>query len=401
MFQVLKSVYTFVTSSIQEFMMPTNKAVEVPSPLPVAPKRDKYTEDYYRDDMVVFEVQDVLFRVPKCLFEPSPGKFRPLLFDEEEDEESDEYEYVIPLPDLTAGEFRALIDFLLPYRCLNRKNPSLQYWINLLSISTKYELDSIRPLAIEGIDRYRPEIDPVKKYALGAKYMIKEWEASSFKILCRRPDPLTVEDAKKLGVVIVTEVFRERERICLTIAPDRKSGPSKTSRSDAASTTSAVTKPTASSTAMTSASPNNTTAKSTSPKVKLGLLEEQNILANLQPAPTKPNNGHSTSVGSLSAPPQPPFSPSAFGKTAQAPSIQQSESNSADVFLGFAEPGDSKKAAPSGPTSTISQGQGCTLFEGVNTPNPQSAVKPTETGKTPRESVLPISASKFTFMFKQ
>lgn len=71
----------------------------------------------------------------------------------------------------------------------------------------------IRPLAKDRIEHYRPEIDPVEKYALAAKYMVEEWKASTFEILCKRPDPLTVEDAEKLGVAIVTKVFRERERI--------------------------------------------------------------------------------------------------------------------------------------------------------------------------------------------
>ena len=106
-------------------------------------------------------------------------------------------------------------------RCLDRKEPSLQYWTNLLSISTKYQLESIRLVAIKGIDTYKPEIDPVEKYALGTKYVVKEWEESSFKILCQRSGPLTVEEATKLGVVVVTEVFRERERIRST--PDTAS----------------------------------------------------------------------------------------------------------------------------------------------------------------------------------
>jgi hypothetical protein len=89
----------------------------------------------------------------------------------------------------------------------------LQYWVNLLSISTKYQLEPIRLVAIKEIDAYTPEIDLIEKYALATKYVVKEWETSSFKILCQRPNPLTVEEATKLGVVVVTEVFRERERI--------------------------------------------------------------------------------------------------------------------------------------------------------------------------------------------
>ena len=40
---------------------PTNEDAEVPKPLPVAQRQDQFTEDYFRDDMAVFEVSH-LFR---------------------------------------------------------------------------------------------------------------------------------------------------------------------------------------------------------------------------------------------------------------------------------------------------------------------------------------------------
>jgi hypothetical protein len=82
---------------------------------------------------------------------------------------------------------------------------------SISSISTKYELDSIRPVAIEGIDGFR--IGPVEKYTLAVKYAVGEWEDSSFWKLCSRRDPLTIMDARKLGVDVTTKVFTERERL--------------------------------------------------------------------------------------------------------------------------------------------------------------------------------------------
>ena len=304
---------------------------------------------------------------------------------------------------------------------MNRGDPSLQHWINLLSVSTKYQLDSIRPVAIKGIDTYRPEIDPVEKYALAVKYTVNGWEASSFKILCQRPDPLTVEEAKKLGVVIVTKIFTEREKILSksSVAGKRTTkspqpsiestnlprGPvtvpdslSKTSQSNPISKSSAATttKPVTNSGTVTSMAPNNTT------KVKLELSEEQNILPNPQVAPSKPNNGRLTNTGSLFAPAPPLFPPPVPGKV---PSLQQSGNDLTDVFLGFTDSGNSsgalsKKPPPSGPTSTTPRGQGHPLFSGVITSDSLFAVKPTETQKTPKDHTLP-SASQSKFVFGQ
>lgn len=238
----------------------------------------------------------------------------------------------------------SLIDELLS-RCLNRKELSIQYWIDLLSISTKYELDLIIPIAIKGIDAFRPEIDPVEKYALAIRYNVEAWEASSFKMLSRRPDPLTVEEAKKLGVVIATEVFRERERV----------------RSEV---NHVVT--------VTARAPSNSTiVVPTSSRVKAELSEEQNASSSLLLPP--PVSGKDTQVLS-----------------------NQNANDLADTFPVFSEPSSSNKPGPLGPTPTIPQGSGHTLFRGANTPGPVF-----ETHNAHKESTIPAFASKSKFTFKQ
>lgn len=264
-------------------------------------------------------------------------------------------------------------------RWLNRKNRGkvpLQYWVDLLSVSSKYQLGSIRLIAIQAIDEYEPDVDPVEKYVLATKYMVKEWEKSSFKILCRRSDPPTVEDAKKLGVVTVTEVFREREKFrsklieWTNLPRDLKDGgsvPSKTPQSEPASTASAgptATEPVADPTTATSTSFNKTTAKPTppkvkSPKAKLEPSEEEVIFSNPQPGPSQPNKRHPTNVRSSFPPP-------------------------------FRVPVSEETA--SGTTS---------FFGRVTNSDVLLAVKPAEMQKSPRESTLPLSASQSKFTFKQ
>lgn len=74
----------------------------------------------------------------------------------------------------------------------------------------------IHPAAIKGIKGRGPGINLVEKYALAEKYTVEERKASSFKILCQRPDPLSIEDAKKLGAVTVNKAYTESENICST-----------------------------------------------------------------------------------------------------------------------------------------------------------------------------------------
>lgn len=238
-----------------------------------------------------------------------------------------------------------LIDELLS-RCLNRE-PSIQYWIDLLSISTKYELDLIIPIAIKGIDAFRPEIDPVEKYVLAIQHTVKQWEAPSFDALCQRPDPLTVEEAEKLGVVVATGVFRERERIHSEMMHAANSA------------------------VVVYALPNNTTIEPTFTKAKAELPEEQNISSGLLLLP--PVSGKNTQVlSNLNA------------------------NDLANAFPAFSEASGSNQPGPLGPTSAIPQGNVHAFFCEANTSDPVF-----ETHNAYKESTIPAFASNSKFTLTQ
>jgi len=245
-------------------------------------------------------------------------------------------------------------------------------------------------------------------------------------MLCQRSDPLTVEEAKRLGVVVATEVFREREKIrskpgainkaklpqpvvgsmspprCPGTAtvPTDESGPSKVSQSNPISAAT-TTEPVAGPAAATSTSPNSETVKPTFTKVKVELCEEQDIPPDPKPTLNQPHNGRPTKVGNFFAPASPLLPPPVSGKTTQVPSDQQGGNNSARVPPHLPESGDSKKPAPSGPTPMLSQSHGCMPFSGASTSGSLFATKPTETQRTHMESGLPASASQSKFSFKQ
>jgi len=250
---------------------------------------------------------------------------------------------------------------------------------------------------------HRPEIDPVERNVLAVKYDIKEWETSSFEILCQRPDPLTDEEAKKLGAVLVANIFRKREirfRSIMaggqgagspgplvglanpsrdpTATPDPVSGSSETSQSNATSTisTAADPKPIVTSTDAVPTPPDDATVEPTASKVKLEPLEEQNVFANPQSTPGQSNNEHFIDIGNPLHPAPRSLSPPISGKIPQKP-------------------------VPSSPTPTTSQSQGYAFFNGVSIPDPPFTVKLAEAQRSPGESALPATASQSKFAFSQ
>lgn len=90
--------------------------------------------------------------------------------------------------------------------------PSIQAiedWIALLSISTRYVFDQIRELAITEISKQM--LDPVKKVMLANKFNIPQWLPPAFMDLCKRPEPISDNDAETLGLRTVVRVARARE----------------------------------------------------------------------------------------------------------------------------------------------------------------------------------------------
>ncbi len=86
---------------------------------------------------------------------------------------------------------------------------SLEDWIALLSISTRFVFDKIRDMAILEISSRM--LDPIKKITLANKYNIPQWLSPAYVDLCKRPEPLNDDEAETLGLKTVVRVARARE----------------------------------------------------------------------------------------------------------------------------------------------------------------------------------------------
>lgn len=90
---------------------------------------------------------------------------------------------------------------------------SLDNWVAILSISSRYDMDRIRQRAIRQIDSHRPVIDPVEKIALAQKHDIPSWLPLAYASLCQRVNPLEEFEAEKLGLKVTVKLARAREAV--------------------------------------------------------------------------------------------------------------------------------------------------------------------------------------------
>ncbi|OBZ76036.1 hypothetical protein A0H81_03086 [Grifola frondosa] len=169
---------------------------------------------YFDDELSVFLVEGRFFKVHRYFLIRESEFFRTLfqLPSGEKDAEGRTDETAIPLHDVKRCEFESFLDFL--YEGMHKHQVStLSYWINILSISTRFVCDKMRDRAIEEIDNYHTPINPVEKIVIATKFDVSKWLAPSYEAVCQRDHPLNIAEAQKLGLATTVLLAQARERI--------------------------------------------------------------------------------------------------------------------------------------------------------------------------------------------
>ncbi|KAA1470541.1 hypothetical protein DENSPDRAFT_745708, partial [Dentipellis sp. KUC8613] len=107
---------------------------------------------------------------------------------------------------VTRSEFDALLSILYPTHFHECELKTVEAWTSVLRLSTEWSFSSIRTLAIE---RLLPIAAPIDKVILGRTYGIDAWLQPGFVALCDRLQPLTVDEAIRLGIrdaILITTV---------------------------------------------------------------------------------------------------------------------------------------------------------------------------------------------------
>ncbi|KAH7928354.1 hypothetical protein BV22DRAFT_1005071 [Leucogyrophana mollusca] len=166
-----------------------------------------------QDEMSVFLVEGVLFRVHRYFLQRDSDVFRTMFVcpPTEEGPEGRTDERPIVLPEVTAVEFETLLKFF--YNSMYSKPlESVEEWVALLSISTRYGMDRVRERALEEIDSM-PPVDPIRRIVLAKKHDVAEWLVPAYAALCRRVEPLNVLEAVEIGLETTVLVATAREKV--------------------------------------------------------------------------------------------------------------------------------------------------------------------------------------------
>lgn len=92
------------------------------------------------------------------------------------------------------------------------KPSSVEEWTSVLHLATRWDFDDIRTLAIKELQAL--PMTSVDKIVLSQRFNINTpWASAGFTALCQRPQPLTLDEARRLGIESSTRIAQKRERL--------------------------------------------------------------------------------------------------------------------------------------------------------------------------------------------
>ncbi|KAF8742024.1 Tuberous sclerosis 1, partial [Rhizoctonia solani] len=85
-------------------------------------------------------------------------------------------------------------------------------WISTLRVATFFENPGLRIFAISQLEPKSSSIKAVRRIALSDELMLPKWELLALTELCRRREPISLDEANTLGITRFVEIARIRER---------------------------------------------------------------------------------------------------------------------------------------------------------------------------------------------
>lgn len=174
----------------------------------------RHSEFYLQDELSVFLVDGVLFRVHRFFLQRESDVFRTMFVcpPTQDGPEGLSDDKPIVLPEVTVAEFEGLLKFLYDGGTSPSPFSTAEEWVRLLSIASRYGMERIRTRALHELE-YLPPLDPIQKITLARKHNVQEWLLPSYVALCLRRQPLNVLEAVELGLETMVLIAMGRETV--------------------------------------------------------------------------------------------------------------------------------------------------------------------------------------------
>ncbi|KAG8943591.1 hypothetical protein FRC03_002432 [Tulasnella sp. 419] len=168
---------------------------------------------YYKDSQVVLKVEDRLFYFDKallCQFDTFKDMFEGATAHNHDATEGLSGDNPITLQGITAFQMESLDTVVRASWTHGEPKLELDQWKAILQLCTMWECSELRDYSIRKIEEYK--LNPMDSILLAAKCRVEKWLKPAYTELCIRADPLTIEDATHLGLLLFAFLCQLREK---------------------------------------------------------------------------------------------------------------------------------------------------------------------------------------------
>ncbi|CAE6469460.1 unnamed protein product [Rhizoctonia solani] len=191
--------------------------VTTPTEKPVATKR--HSKINFDNTLVVIQVEDTLFNVHKYQLlksETFSDMFKIPSQSNDQPEEGSSPEHPIVMQGVSATDFEALLTVLYArtsigfpsYFSNSQPTPEASLIIPAFRLANMWNFSDLRAYLIPFTETVLGDID---KIVFAREFGIQDWLALAHKNLCERTEPITLEEARKLGIESLVFISRMRE----------------------------------------------------------------------------------------------------------------------------------------------------------------------------------------------
>ncbi|KAG8919851.1 hypothetical protein FRC03_012098 [Tulasnella sp. 419] len=85
-----------------------------------------------------------------------------------------------------------------------------EFWEAILHTATMWDSDQLRQHAIQEIDELKP--NALRYIHLSKTYNVLKWMEPAFVQLCKKPEPISEEEAASISLPLLLEICQVRER---------------------------------------------------------------------------------------------------------------------------------------------------------------------------------------------
>ncbi|KAF8802638.1 hypothetical protein BYT27DRAFT_7341295 [Phlegmacium glaucopus] len=178
----------------------------LPNPFtePEAPDPECERDNLYYFDIIVFKVDNTLFRVPKNGFQVADSFFETIFSLPQPEgtmvEGSDDTCPLI-LSGISKAYFRGFLRVLYPF---NGTAVTYEEWVGALDLATMWDFKEIRRASVGVLSKLINSRNAVENILLAKKYRVKQWLRDGYLKLLQQTEPLNIDELRASNVDLLT-----------------------------------------------------------------------------------------------------------------------------------------------------------------------------------------------------